>query len=229
MAASPAAHVFGLTGGLGSGKSSVANHYRGRGLPVLDADALAREVVAPGSPGLARVAREFGPDLVQGGALDRQKLAALVFADPGARQRLENITHPLIGELRDARVRELEARGEPLVGYEVPLLFEKGLERALRPVVLVSAPEPLQVARAQRRDQSSEQAIRARLAAQLPLSEKASRADYIIDNSGLLAATLAQADDVLRRVCADVGVDPRRYFAGSSQETPSGGGSVTRG
>lgn len=222
----PPPRVFGLTGGLGSGKSTVAAHFRRRGLPVIDADALARDVVAPGSPGLAEIAREFGPDVLQGEALDRAKLAGLVFADPEARRRLEHITHPRIQALRDERLRELAARGEPLVCYEVPLLFEKGLEPGLRPVVVVHVPEALQLERARRRDQASEAMTRARLAAQLPLDEKAARADHVIDNSGELAATLAAADAVLRRICEGFGVDPARYF--DAQPTPSGDGSDTR-
>lgn len=225
--AAPPVRVFGLTGGLGSGKSTVAAHYRSRGLPVIDADALAREVVAPGSPALAEIAREFGPEVLAGTALDRAKLAGLVFGDPAARQRLESITHPRIQALRDARLRELEARGEPLACYEVPLLFEKGLEAGLRPVVVVSVPEALQVERARERDRATEAMTRARLAAQLPLADKAARADFVIDNSGPLAATLAQADSVLQRVCEAVGVDAARYFA--AQATPAGGGSSTRG
>jgi dephospho-CoA kinase len=219
--------VFGLTGGLGSGKSTVAAHYRDRGVPVIDADALARDVVEPGSPALAEIAREFGPEVLRGKALDRPKLAALVFADPSARQRLENITHPRIQELRDARLKELETRGEPLACYEVPLLFEKGLESGLRPVVVVSVPEALQIERAQRRDQATEAMIRARLAAQLPIAEKAARADFVIDNSGALDRTLQAADGVLRRVCEELGVDPERYF--TAQATPDGGGNATRG
>ncbi|HTV25196.1 MAG TPA: dephospho-CoA kinase [Polyangiaceae bacterium] len=223
----PLVHIFGLTGGLGSGKSSVAAHFRRRGVPVIDADALAREVVAPGSDALAEIAREFGAGVLQGAVLDRAKLASLVFGDAAARERLERITHPRIQSLRDSRLRDLEARGEPLVCYEVPLLFEKGLEAGLRPVVVVSVPEALQVERAQRRDQASEAMTRARMAAQLPLAEKAARADFVIDNSGPLAETLGAADEVLRRVCQTLGVDPARYFA--EQATPTGAGSTTRG
>jgi len=213
--------VFGLTGGLGSGKSTVAAHYRRRGLPVIDADALAREVVAPGSDGLAAVAREFGLDILRDGALDRPALARLVFADPEARRRLEAITHPRIQARRDALLEQLGAAGEPLVCYEVPLLFERGLEASLRPVVVVNVPEALQLARAQQRDASSEAEARARLAAQLPLADKAARADYVIDNAGPLEQTLATADAVLRQVCQSVGVPAQRYFAA---EQPSGGG-----
>jgi dephospho-CoA kinase len=226
MAATPV-RVFGLTGGLGSGKSTVAAHYRARGLPVIDADRLAREVVAPGSPALAEIAGAFGAEVLQGAALDRPRLAARVFGDAAARQRLERITPPRIQALRDVRLEELAARGEPLACYEVPLLFEKGLEASLRPVVVVSVPEALQIERAQRRDGASEAMTRARLAAQLPIAEKVARADFVIDNSGPLGATLAAADEVLRRVCESVGVDPARYFA--AQATAGGGGSSTRG
>ena len=224
-----AARVFGLTGGLGSGKSSVAAHYRQRGVPIIDADVLARAVVAPGSPGLLEIERAFGAEMLRSGALDREKLAALVFADPAARQRLEGITHPRIQALRDSRLRELEAAGEPLVGYEVPLLFEKGLETQLRPVVVVSVPEALQIERARRRDQTSLAMVRARLDAQLPLPEKAARADHVIDNSGPLPATLDAADRVLRLICSELGVDPARYFGTAPQVTPSGAGKTTRG
>lgn len=226
MTAAPV-RVFGLTGGLGSGKSTVAAHYRSRRLPVIDADLLARDVVAPGSPALSEIVREFGADVLRGTALDRAKLASLVFADATARKRLEQITHPRIQALRDTRLRELEARGEPLACYEVPLLFEKGLESGLRPVVVVSVPEALQLERAAQRDQTTEAMTRARLLAQMPIAEKAARADYVIDNSGPLTATLAAADVALRSVCAAVGVDPSRYF--SPQATPTGDGSSTRG
>jgi dephospho-CoA kinase len=221
--------VFGLTGGLASGKSSVAAHYRMRGLPVVDADVLARTVVAPGSPGLGEIVAAFGAEMLQaGGTLDRARLARHVFADPAARERLERITHPRIQALRDVELGALAAAGHPLACYEVPLLFEKGLESQLRPVVAVVVPEALQLERAMRRDEASEEHVRARLAAQLALADKALRADYVIDNSGELAATLRAADDVLRRICADAGVDAARYFSASTQPSPVGGGSSTR-
>jgi dephospho-CoA kinase len=164
--------VFGLTGGLGSGKSTVAAHLRARGVPVIDADALAHEVVSPGSEGLEEVLEAFGPSMLQDGALDRQRLASLVFSDPEALRRLEAITHPRIQRRRTELLRELEASGEPLACYEVPLLYEKHLDAELRPVVVVSVPEALQVSRARARDGTSEPQVRARLAAQLPLEYK---------------------------------------------------------
>lgn len=204
--------VFGLTGAFGSGKSTVAGRLRARGVPVIDADTLAREVVAPGSEGLRQVVAAFGTSIVGDEGLDRKALGRIVFADPAARARLNAIVHPLVQRRRQELELELRARGEPLACYEVPLLYENGLERELSPVIVVSAPEALLVERAMRRDGLSEEAVRARLAAQLPLAEKVARADYVIDNSGLESATEARTDDVLRQICARLGVDPARYF-----------------
>jgi len=203
--------VFGLTGGIASGKSSVAAHWRGRGLPVLDADVLAREVVAPGSEGLTAILREFGSELLDGATLNRKELGRRVFGDKDQLQLLESITHPRIEALRQQRLRELEARGEPLACAEIPLLFEKNMEAGLRPVVLVSAPEALQRERATRRDGSASTDLQARIDAQLPLAEKRARADYVIDNRGTLEALYAAADGVLTQLCHALGVAPARY------------------
>lgn len=219
--------VFGLTGGLASGKSKVAARFRELGVPVIDADVLAREVVAPGSDGLRQITREFGSEMLREGALDRQRLGNVVFSEPDALRRLESITHPLIQLRRAALTSQLEADGEPLACYEVPLLFEKGLEKTLHPIVVVTAPKALQIERARLRDGLSEAQVRARLAAQWSLPEKAERADYVIDNSGPLATTIAAADRVLREICDELRVDPSRYFGGA-QPTPSGAGKVTR-
>src|SRR5258706_16426864 len=125
-----------MTGGIGSGKSSAAALLREHGVPVVDADELAREVVRPGTPGFERVVAAFGPEIVAAdGAVDRKRLGALVFADAETRARLNGILHPLVREASQARFTELAAAGVTLAGYDVPLLFEVGLERALRPVV----------------------------------------------------------------------------------------------
>ena len=206
-----AVRIFGLTGGIASGKSSVAAHWRSRGLPVLDADALAREAVAPGSEGLSEIVRAFGSDLLEGGALNRKELGRRVFGDKDQLLRLEAITHPRIEALRKQRLGELGARGEPLACAEIPLLFEKNMEAELRPIVLVSVPEALQLERAQRRDGSPSSELQARIAAQLPLGEKRARADYVIDNRGSLDELRAAADGVLTQICRSVGVPPARY------------------
>ncbi|HEY3493600.1 MAG TPA: dephospho-CoA kinase [Polyangiaceae bacterium] len=205
-------HVFGLTGGLASGKSVVAARFAARGLPVIDADQLARDVVEPGSEGLRAVVTEFGGDMLDAsGALDRKRLAAKVFADPELRKRLERLTHPRIHALMQERTRALEARGEPLVCYEAPLLVEVGLADKLRPLVVVRADEAVQIERAARRDGVSPAAAAARLAAQFPLEQKLAVADHVIDNTGTLAATLEQADRVLDAICTGFGIPPGRY------------------
>ena len=203
--------VFGLTGGIASGKSSVAAHWRSRGLPVVDADTLAREVVAPGSEGLSAILGAFGNELLQGGALNRKELGRRVFAHKDQLQLLESITHPRIEALRRQRLGELEARGEPLACAEIPLLFEKNMEAGLRPVVLVSVPEALQLERAARRDGSAPADLQARIDAQLPLAEKRRRADYVIDNRSTLEALYEAADAVLVQICHALGVAPARY------------------
>ena len=204
--------VFGLTGGIGSGKSTVARHLRSRGLPVIDADVLAREAVAKGSEGLNEVVGAFGPDVLQAdGSLDRARLAQRVFGSKEALARLEAITHPRVRALARARVEALGQSGEPLVCYEVPLLYEVGLEREYAPVVVVSVPEALQLERAVLRDATNADSIRRRMAAQLPLDEKVRRADFVIDNSGTLDDTREQTDRVLARICERFGVDPKRY------------------
>jgi dephospho-CoA kinase len=205
-------HVFGLTGGIGSGKSRVARRFRERKLPVIDADQLAREVVAPGTAGLSEIVAEFGPGVLDAqGALDRAALARIVFQDDAARRKLNAITHPRVRELTAQRVSELAATGEPLVCYEVPLLVESGMAEALRPVVVVSAPEALQIARVVARDGASAEEARARIAAQMPLAEKVKVADFVIDNTSSLADLEARSDAVLNAVCERLGIDAARY------------------
>jgi dephospho-CoA kinase len=195
--------LFGLTGGLASGKSSVAAFFRARGVPVIDADRLAREVVAPGSPGLAAVIEAFGLGVVAAdGTLDRAALAARVFADPAERARLNAILHPRIGALTAERAAALAAAGEPLACYEAALLVENGLADAFRPLVVVAVPEAVQVARAMARDGVTEAEARARIAAQMPLESKVAVADYVIDTSGERAATERRADEVLADIRA---------------------------
>jgi dephospho-CoA kinase len=204
--------VFGLTGGIGSGKSTVAARLRERGVPVIDADVLAREVVARGTPGLAEIRARFG-DAVMGadGELDRKQLAAVVFADEDARRALNAITHPRVRDLALARVQELDARGEPLVCYEVPLLVESGLADALRPLVVVVVDRETQVERTMGRDGCTREEAEARIRAQIPLAEKAALADHVIDNSGSLAETRARVDAVLEAICLERGVAAGRY------------------
>lgn len=201
-----ALNVFGLTGGIGSGKSTAAAFFRERGVPVIDADELAREAVAPGSPGLSQVVDAFGPQILAAdGGLDRKQLGALVFADAEARKRLNAITHPIVRQLAQERFAALDREGVTLAGYDVPLLFEVGLDAVLRPVVVVVAREATQLERIATRDGLSEAAARERMAAQMPLSEKQKRADYVLFNNGTPAALAAQVDAVLEKLRADAG------------------------
>ncbi len=200
-------HVFGLTGGLASGKSTVARMFRARGVPVIDADLLAREVVAPGSEGLAAVVEAFGDGVLHAdGTLDRAKLADIVFQDPSRRRTLNGILHPRIGSLSAQRVAELDAAGHPLACYEAALLVENRLIEAFRPLVVVAVPEDVQIARAMARDGATEEQARARIAAQLPLAEKVAVADFVIDTGGPLPATEEQVDAVLAGVRARFGI-----------------------
>ena len=207
-----ALHVFGLTGGIGTGKTTVLGRFRARGVPAVAADLLARAVVEPAEPALAEIVAAFGADLLDAaGRLDRGRLGAIVFADPRARSRLEAIVHPRVSALARQKLAELAARGVRLACYEAPLLVEVGLAEELRPLVVVKASEAVQIARAAARDGLSSDAIRARLHAQMPVAAKADLADYVIDNDGPLDATIEQADRVLDSLCRKLGIDARAY------------------
>ncbi len=204
--------LFGLTGGFASGKSSVAARWRARRLPVIDADDIAREVLALGTSGLEEVVKTFGPDVLQkDGSLDRKGLGAVVFRDPEARKKLESITHPRIVAATVQRASELETQGEPLACYEASLLVERGMADLFRPLVVVAAEERRQIAWARTRDGLAEAEARSRFLAQLPLREKLAAADYVIQNDSDLPALFARADEVLDAICARSGVDPARY------------------
>jgi dephospho-CoA kinase len=195
--------VFGLTGGIGSGKSSVAALLRERGVPVVDADELAREAVAAGSPGLAEVIAAFGHEVLgSAGELDRKRVASMVFADSEARERLNAITHPIVRRLSQERFAALDRQGVTLAAYDVPLLFEVGLAQVLRPVVVVAASEATQLARVMARDGLTETEARARLAAQLPLAQKRALADHVIENDGSREDLARQVDELLAKLQA---------------------------
>jgi dephospho-CoA kinase len=201
----------GLTGGIGSGKSEVARRLAAHGAVIIDADVAAREVVAPGTPGLARVADAFGASVIgPDGALDRSRLAAIVFRDPALREKLNAIIHPLVGEWmavaeRAAVTANPTARGGPIVVHDVPLLAENGRAGDFDAVVVVDVPPELQVERlVSQRGMTPDQA-RARMAAQASRDQRLAVADLVIDNSG-------SPDDLDRRV-TEVWADLRRRAA----------------
>ncbi len=194
--------LYGLTGGIASGKSTVSRMLRELGAHVLDADAIAREVVEPGTPGLAEVAARFPGVLGPDGRLDRARLGARVFADPAERAALNALLHPRIGAAFLQKTQALAEQGVERVLYDAPLLIENGLHAGMDGVLLVWVPRELQKQRLMARDGLDAQAAEARLAAQLPLEEKRRHATWIVDNTGDLISTRAQVEEVWRAMLA---------------------------
>ena len=194
--------LYGLTGGIASGKSTVSRMLRELGAHVLDADVIAREVVEPGTPGLQAVAERFPGVLGPDGRLDRAKLGARVFGDPQERAALNALLHPLIGQRFVERTQALAEAGVERVLYDAPLLIENRLHLGMDGVVLVWVPREVQKARLMGRDGLDEAAAEARLAAQLPLDGKRQHATWVVDNSGDLGATRAQVEEVWRVMLA---------------------------
>lgn len=188
--------TFGLTGGIGAGKSTVARLLRERhGVPILDADQIAREVVRPGTEGLAAIVDTFGAGvLAPDGTLDRAAMRERILADPAARRTLEALTHPRIHEAIRARLAALDAHGAPLAGVEAALMVETGSWRHHDALVVVTCRPDTQVARVMARDGVGEPAARQALAAQLPLAEKEAVADVLIRNDGDARALEASVD-----------------------------------
>lgn len=192
--------IYGLTGNIGSGKSTVARLLAGRGVPVVDADLIAREVVLPGRPALAEIAARFPGVVSARGVLDRKALGARVFADEGERRALNAIVHPRIAEETAARMARLAAEQQPLAIYEAALIVENGMQGGLAGLILVTAPQEVQLARLRARDGLTEADAKARIAAQLPQAEKARLADFVIDNAGPPEALVAQVDALLDKL-----------------------------
>jgi len=203
--------IFGITGGIATGKSTVSAMLRKRGAVIVDADLLAREVVKPGSEGLEAIRRKFGDAYLHpDGTLNREKLAALVFSDEKAREQLNAITHPLIRQKMDEQVRSaLQADPLAVVVMDVPLLIESMVKENLRrvdKVILVYVPEPVQIKRLMRRNGLSREEAESRIRSQMPIEEKRAYADFLIDNSGTLAETEEQVErlmDKLRKLVRD--------------------------
>jgi len=201
--------LVGLTGGIATGKSTVSEILARLGAVLVDADQLAREVVAPGEPALAAVVREFGEVRQPDGALDRKKLAAIVFADPSRRKRLEAILHPAIRARFAARLDALTRAGfEGLVVFDAPVMIESGGEKNMDRLIVVVTDEATQRARLVARDADAADGER-RIASQMPLAEKAKLADYVIDNTGDRAATEARTREVHAALVRDLGARTR--------------------
>jgi dephospho-CoA kinase len=198
--------LVGLTGGIATGKSTVSAIFRALGAVIIDADLLAREVVEPGEPALAEIAQEFGPAvLTADGRLDRKALGAIVFADPARRKRLEALTHPRIRERFQRQLDDLTARGfRGVVFFDAPVMIESGNYKTMDRLVVVSTDTATQIARLMARDGIDREEALRRIASQMPLAEKAKLADHVIDNSGSLAATEAQARRVHAALMAEI-------------------------
>lgn len=195
--------LFGLTGGVATGKTTVANRFREQGLEVLDADAMARQLVEPGRPALAEIVDAFGAEVLTAeGELDRPRLGRIVFSDDRRRARLNVLLHPRIRAETQRRVEVLAERGVGLACYEAALLVENGLADEFRPLVVTSAPRAVQLSRLLARDGLPEAQAGERIGAQLPLADKVRLADHVIDTTGTLAETLARADGVLSEIRA---------------------------
>jgi len=195
--------TVGLTGNIASGKSTVAQVWESLGATVIDADALARRAVEPGTPGLTLIIEEWGDDLLApDGSLDRAAMREIVFRDPAARARLERIVHPEVGRLRDEEFRVAAERGDPLVVADVPLLFEAGLADEFDVVVLVEAPDAIRLRRLVERRALDPDAARRMIDAQMPSERKRAGADIRIENEGSVEALEQRAREVWRELSA---------------------------
>ncbi|MBW2475786.1 MAG: dephospho-CoA kinase [Deltaproteobacteria bacterium] len=187
--------ILGVTGGIASGKSTVANRFAELGAAVVSADQLAREAVRPGTETLAALVKAFGEAiLTEDGTLDRKEVAALIFRDGEARHTLEAIVHPEIALLALERMAMLQEGGVSLIIYEAPLLFETGADQRVDQTLMVLVEPDVQIQRIMLRDRLNLESAKARIAAQWPQMDKVVRADYVIDNSGPLPQTRHAVD-----------------------------------
>jgi dephospho-CoA kinase len=196
--------VIGLTGGIGTGKSTVAGMLRELGAVIVDSDEIVRELQAPGQPMLEEIAATFGPGVIAAdGTLDRAKLGDIVFRDPDARRRLNGIVHPGVGRESAARLAAARESGAPLVALDIPLLYEtrrggsaSTANSGVAAVVVVYAPRELQIARQLERNAYDQAEAERRIDSQISIEEKREMADHVIDNSGSLEETERQVREL---------------------------------
>lgn len=195
--------MIGLTGGIASGKSTVAKILQQLGAAIVNADVLSREVVEPGQAAWNEIVAAFGPEILQQDqTLDRQKLRTLIFNNPAARKQLEAIIHPRVRALAEQRIREQTEAGFAVIVYEVPLLFEAKIHEWLRPVILVACDVEIQRRRLEQRDQIDSAAAQKHIDAQMSLEEKRRLANYVIENNGTLDDLERQVREVLGKIQA---------------------------
>lgn len=198
--------VIGLTGGIGTGKSTVSAYLRENGFAIIDADQIARQVVEPGTPLLAELSREFGTDvLTEGGSLDRKALAAIVFADAEKRKKLDSLTHDKIIQKIQEQIETYKAaathRG---IVIDAPLLFETGLDEKCQKTWLVTAKRDIRIARVCARDDMTAEEVVARIQNQMGDEEKKKRADQVIENSGTIRELKQQIQDLIEQGGCDL-------------------------
>jgi dephospho-CoA kinase len=191
-----------LTGGIATGKSYVATRLKEAGVPLVDADMLSREVVAPGTPGLAAVRKRFGPDAVRrDGTMDRVRVGQIVFKDKRARLDLEAIVHPAVGRAINQFFDDLPKR-TPFAVADVPLLYETGRDKEFHVVIVVACPRDMQLQRLMERSKLSKEDAERRLNAQLPIDQKVKKATHVIRTDGTFDETNAQVDALIQALTA---------------------------
>lgn len=198
--------IIGLTGGIATGKSTVTGMLRERGIPVIDADQIAREVVEPGKPAYAAIVQHFGREVLQPDeTLDRKRLGEIVFSDESQRQKLNAIVHPEVRRVMLEEAKAAEQNGAPIVFMDIPLLFESKLQYMVEKIAVVYAPPDMQLARMMERDELEEEQAVKRLRAQFPIDQKKQEADFLIDNSRTREETEKQVEDMLAKLRAELG------------------------
>jgi dephospho-CoA kinase len=196
--------VWGLTGGIATGKSTVAKMIEDEGVPVFDADRVAREIVEPDQPAWKQIVEAFSEKiLAPDRTIDRTRLAAIVFADAGARKKLESFTHPRIREEIGQRILKAAGDGKDIAFVDAALMLETGWANDFAGVVVVDCPPALQLERLMKRDGLSEELAKRRIGAQMPLEEKKKKATFVIENDGSLVNVRRQVHDVLEKIRAE--------------------------
>lgn len=196
---------LGLTGGIATGKTTISNYLKTKGIPVLDADEYARKVVEPGTPGLTDIVNTFGKQVLQSdGSLNRKLLGQIIFNDMTARQKLNDITHPRIQQMMTDELQKLAKDKTPLVILDIPLLLENHNIAGADAIMVVTVPESIQLNRLMQRNNLTKEEAHRRIDAQMPLSEKEKLADFIVDNSGTIANTLTQVDKVIQNITESI-------------------------
>ncbi|MFT8852800.1 MAG: dephospho-CoA kinase [Leuconostoc suionicum] len=194
--------TIGLTGGIATGKSTVSALLRQAGFPIVDADIVAREVVEPGTPTLEKIKLAFGPGIIDNGVLNRPKLGQIVFEDGAQLKKLNDIMQPAISSAMADKINFWRLQNVPILVLDVPLLFERDYDKnkSVDKIIVVAASEEMQLSRLENRDQLSNMEARNRVKAQLPMSQKIARADYVIDNNGRIEELQEQVAVLIKKI-----------------------------